>query len=120
MWQKIVLLLLGMVLAVPGELMSQPVAIQNDRWNTGIVGLDLPLTIVAEGVPCEKLRVNAQTGSLWQTDPCRYVFRGNQPGTYVIQVFNDTVLLDQTLIRLKRWPDPSVRLGNKHSGRIGL
>ena len=120
MWQKIVLLLLGMVLAVPGELMSQPVAIQNDQWNTGIVGLDLPLTIVAEGVPCEKLRVNAQTGSLWQTDPCRYAFRGNQPGTYVIQVFHDTVLLDQTLIRLKRWPNPSVRLGNKHSGRIGF
>ena len=120
MLQKIVLLLLGMALAVPGELMSQPVAIQNDRWNTGIVGLDLPLTIVAEGVPCDDLQVNVQSGSLWQTRPCGYVFNGSQMGTYVIQVFNDTVLLDQTLIRLIRWPDPSVRLGNKYSGAIGL
>lgn len=120
MLQKIVLLLLGMVLAVPEELMSQRVAVENEHWNTGIVGLNIPLTIVAEGVPCNDLWVSTQTGSIRKTGPCGYVFNGGLVGTHVIQIFRDTVLLDQKLLRLQRWPDPSVRLGYKKSGPIGL
>ena len=99
---------------------SQVVAVETIRSNSVLVGMNFDMNIVAEGIPCENLTVMVDQGQITYQGPCQFAFMGTKVGTAIIQIFNGEERLSQKIIRVRRWPDPEVRLGGKSHGPLGL
>ena len=96
-------------------------AISLDNQNVLMVGFDNPATIVMRGVPEEKIRIRASPNlSLKKERGSRYTIRASQPGEGTITVEGGALQPQTFRYRVKRMPDPVLRLGAQYrSGTMG-
>lgn len=96
-------------------------AISLDNQNVLIVGLDNPANIVVRGVPEEKIQISASPNlSLKKERGSAYTIRASQPGEGTITVEGGALQPQTFRYRVKRLPDPVLRLGAQYrSGTIG-
>lgn len=99
---------------------GQVVALENIRANSVVAGLPHPLQIVAEGVPCADLTITVDQGTIQVLHPCQYEFQGTTVGNATIQIYKGATLIAEKIIRVRRWPDPVIRLGGRTHGPMGV
>ena len=96
-------------------------AIQLDKMNVFYCGVDNPVTLVARGVPEPELRIETSENLKMQKDGNNhYTVRASTPGEGSITVSGGRLKPLTFKYRVKRIPDPVVRLGAQHrSGSMG-
>lgn len=96
-------------------------AIQLDKMNVFYCGLDNPVTLVARGVPEPELRIETSENLKMQKDGNNhYIVRAGTPGEGSITVSGGKLKPLTFKYRVKRIPDPAVRLGAQYwSGSMG-
>lgn len=104
------------------EVGAPSVTVSADKMNVFYIGVDNPVTIAASGISSNQLRVNASGVSLKRRPggtSSQYVTKPTKPGTATITVSGGALKATPFKFRVKRIPDPVVRLGNIKEGRIG-
>jgi hypothetical protein len=103
---------------------SQTIAIENIKQNVANPGLENPLNIVVEGIPCDQVAVVTNNGTMKYEGDCHYVFIPHRVGEASIVIFKingkDTVQLAEQKYWIKSWPVPEAVIGDKKSGTMGL
>ena len=103
---------------------SQNVAIENHKQNIVYPYLDNPMTILVEEIPCNEIFVSTNNGEIKSNGNCEYIFSPHEIGKASIFIHKiekgDTVQIKERKYRVKRWPIPEARIGNKSSGKMGL
>lgn len=103
-------------------LYGQGLAVSADKMNVAYVGIDNPLTIVAEGYDCSQLIVTSNNGKLIKGEDCQYNFSPDKQGTCDINVSVKTKTgikhVGIKKYRAKLLPSPRVALAGKSEGRI--
>ena len=101
---------------------SQTIAIENIKQNVAYPGLENPLSIVAEGIPCDQVAVVTNNGTMKYEGDCHYVFIPHRVGEASIVIFKingkDSVQLSERRYRIKPWPVPEAVIGGKKSGTM--
>jgi len=100
---------------------GQPsVNVSADKMNVFYIGVENPVTVAAAGVSTSAMSVNMNGGSLKKKSGTNYVATATKVGTATI-VVKDTKKNKSFPFefRVKRIPDPVVRLGKKTDGLIG-
>ncbi len=95
------------------KIMSDPpnCAISLDKMNVFYTGVDNPITIVARGVPLEQLIVQGEGVTVKKEQGDRYTVRATTPGEASITVSGGDLAPKKFNYRIKRFPDPELRLG---------
>ncbi len=96
---------------VKNTLFAQSV-VANEATNLLYVGVDNPLTIIAQGVPPEALEVRISEGTITKmaTNVTDYVAKVNKSGKVKIETWHQGKKLEEIEFRVKKIPDPYVRL----------
>jgi gliding motility-associated protein GldM len=100
---------------------GQPsVNVSADKMNVFYIGVDNPVTVAAAGVSTSAMTVKMTGGTLTKKSGTNYIAKGSKPGKVTI-VVKDTKKNKSFPFefRMKRIPDPIVRLGKKTDGLIG-
>ena len=98
------------------EVGERSVAVSADKMNVLYAGVDNPISISAAGIPSAEVRVGAEGTPLNKTGAGKYIARPTQPGTATITVSGGGLEPTSFPYRIKRIPDPVVKLGGKHLG----
>jgi hypothetical protein len=106
-------------------LYGQGFAVSADKMNVVYIGVDNPLTIVAEGYKCDQLEVSCESGTILKTGNCEYNIAPVQEGAIEIEVKARTSKglkdLGTIVYRVKPIPDPIVYLGRTgHFARLNM
>lgn len=105
-------------------LYGQGFAVSADRMNVAYVGLDNPLTIVAEGYSCSQVVVSCNNGELKKMSDCKYFFLPEKEGTsdIFVKVKTSTGLKQIGIkkYRVKTIPRPRVTIAGKTGGKIAI
>ena len=101
------------------EVGERSVTVSADKMNVLYVGVDNPISISAAGVPSHEVKVRAQGLTLTPTANGRYTATATRPGAGSITVSGGGLEPTTFPYRIKRIPDPVVKLGKKPSGSIG-
>lgn len=124
LYVKNLLIIIFLLLFIP-NVFSQRVAIANDKMNVFYKGVDNPLTIVVENVPCSKLIVNSECGDIKMiSDSCHYVFMADstcQTETKIKVGINENGTanwIGSKFFRIKRIPDPEAYIANQKGGSM--
>lgn len=95
-------------------------AISIDKQNVFYIGVDNPVSIVVRGVPVEQVILQAQGITLTKVEGDRYTVRATVPGEATITVSGGSMKPTVFKYRVKRIPDPVLRLGGtKRSSVLG-
>lgn len=96
-------------------------AVAADKMNAFYVGVDNPITIAASTVEDKYLKLSIEGGkSVRSSGKGRYVIHCTKPGTATLKITNVKTGKSKTVdFRVKRLPDPIVRLGTKTDGLMG-
>lgn len=100
---------------------GQPsVNVSADKMNVVYIGVDNPVTIAAAGVATSAMKVSMSGGTMTKKSGTNYIVKATKPGKAVITV-KDTKKNKSFPFefRVKRIPDPVVRLGKKTDGLMG-
>ena len=93
---------------------AQHISVAPDKMNVFYVGVDNPITIVAENCPCNQLVVKASNGTVTGSG-CIYQFKGQQVGRAEITVYKRNVhglkKLGANQFRLKLIPAAAFKIG---------
>lgn len=108
-------LLSGTMLAFVFKTEEPACLIQLDRQNIFYVGVDNPVSILVRGVPEEAVRIEAAGVRLQQTADGKYIVQANTVGEGVITVSGGNLKPVKYTYRVKRIPDPVMRLGGRHT-----
>jgi len=94
-------------------------AVAADKMNVFYIGVDNPITIAASGIDSKNLSLAIEGGTV-QGNGGRYVVSCNKPGKVDLIVTNRSTGKSKTVnFRVKRIPDPIIRLGKKIDGLMG-
>ena len=100
---------------------GQPsVNVSADKMNVFYIGVDNPVTVAAAGVATSALKVSMEGGSITPKSKTSYTVKATKQGKAKI-IVKDTKK-GKTFpfeFRVKRIPDPLVKLGNKVDGLMG-
>ncbi len=99
------------------------VAVGADKMNVFYIGVDNPITVAVPGYNCSELSARlVGEGQITGLGDCRHIVLVTQPGTVSIEIYamekGAQKLLGVRQFRVKRIPDPVVRLGNRMSSTI--
>lgn len=87
-------------------------AIQLDKMNVFYMGFDNPVTIVVRGVPEQEVRIETSDNlSIQKSGNCHYTVRTSMVGEATITVSGGKLKPVTFKYRVKRIPDPVLRLG---------
>lgn len=100
------------------EVGTRSATVSADKMNVFYIGVDNPITIAAAGVPSEQLRVSC-SGATMEVSGGKRTIRVDRPGTATISLSGGGLAKTDFEFRVKRIPDPVVRLGGKIDGLIG-
>jgi hypothetical protein len=99
---------------------GQGLSVSADRMNVAYVGIDNPMTIVAEGYNCEDILASCDNGTLSRTDGCHYMFSPEKAGVFEIAVSaksrSGTRTVGTVKYRVKTLPVPVALLAGKADG----
>ena len=101
---------------------GQPsVNVSADKMNVFYVGVDNPVTVAAAGVTTSSMKVSMTGGTLTKKSGTSYVVTASKPTNNAVITVKDTKNNKNFpfTFRVKRIPDPVVRLGKKTDGLIG-
>jgi hypothetical protein len=91
-------------------------AIAADKMNVFYIGVDNPITVAASGVSSKNISVTATDATIKKVDEGHYSVACNKPGKVGVTVTNKSTGKTKTVdFRVKRIPDPVVKLGNRVS-----
>ena len=97
-------------------LYGQGFAVSADKMNVAYVGVDNPLTIVAEGYDCKDIQASCANGTLTKKSECHFIFRPEKEGLADIIVTVKTKRIGTANYRVKMAPLPRVALGGQSGG----
>ena len=101
---------------------GQPsVNVSADKMNVFYVGVDNPVTVAAAGVTTSSMKVSMTGGTLTKKSGTSYVVTASKPTNNAVITVKDTKNNKNFpfTFRVKRIPDPVVRLGKQTDGLIG-
>jgi len=101
---------------------GQPsVNVAADKMNVFYVGVDNPVTVAAAGITSSSMRVSMTGGTLKKVGGTSYVVTAKKPNNNAVITVKDTKKNKSFpfKFRIKRIPDPVVRLGRKTDGLMG-
>ena len=114
-WQ---LLLLISICSFHHAFAQNATAISVEKQNVIYCGLDNPIAIAMEKVPCADLKVSVSEGAtITKTSDCNYNVKADQVGDVLITVEGGGTIFKKKL-RAKRMPDPIAVLSNDKQGGI--
>lgn len=89
-------------------------AISADKLNIIYIGVENPMSILTKGMNADNVVVSAQGGgvTLQHTDDYHYTATATTPGEARITVTGEGGFSQSFMFRVKRIPDPEIRLGN--------
>jgi gliding motility-associated protein GldM len=96
---------------------ERSVTVSADKMNVMYIGVDNPISISAAGVPSSEVEVSA-TGTTLSKRGNGYVAKPTRPGVAEVTVSGGGLKPTKFKFRVKRIPDPVVKLGNKKGGEI--
>ncbi len=107
---------------------AQRATVKAEKMNVLYIGIDNPVTIIAERLKCEDLvaEINAPEARIEKNKgitKCLYYVRVMQPGIAKIYVYEQLSgkqkrLIDSSIFRVKRSPDPITSVGGKLKGGL--
>ena len=97
-------------------------SISADKMNVLYIGLQNPISISAAGVPAEQVSASISGGNIAKRGSGEYIVTVSQPGKAVINVVANidgkTKSLGQKEFRVKRVPDPVLKVGMNKGGSM--
>ena len=102
------------------EVGERSVTVSADRMNVLYLGVDNPISISAAGVSSGDVRVNAEGMNLRRTENGKYLAKPSRVGQGSITVSGGGLEPTTFPYRLKRIPDPVVKLGRTPSGSMNV
>jgi hypothetical protein len=107
---------------MPVVLYGQGFAVSAEKMNVVYIGVDNPLTIVAEGYKCDQLEVSCESGTIRKTENCEYNIAPVREGAIEIEVKARTSSgvkqIGTKKFRVKLIPSPTARIAGRSSGLI--
>ncbi len=96
------------------SLNAQTVVIAADKMNVFYIGVDNPVIVAVEGILSEKLKISTDNGVILKTEKNDFIVRPERTGigNIIIEWDGQKILKP---FRVKRIPDPVVKLINKKS-----
>lgn len=96
-------------------------AVAADKMNAFYIGVENPITIAASGIEDQYLKLGIEGGKAVRGNGRgRYVIHCSKPGKATLKITNvKTGKYKRVDFRVKRLPDPIVRLGTKTDGLMG-
>jgi len=109
--------------SAPDSLPPVVVAVGADKMNVFYIGVDNPITVAVPGYKCSDLSARlVGEGQINSLGDCRHIVVVKKPGTVSIEIYaqekGGEKLLGVRHFRVKRIPDPVVRLGNQMGSTI--
>ena len=103
------------------EVGLRSVAVSLDKMNVFYIGVDNPISVSAAGVATKDLKVNAAGGGLKlkKNGNGKYIATVTNPGNANITVSGGGLEPTKFDYKVKRIPDPVVRLGKFNGGKVG-
>lgn len=102
------------------EVGERSVTASADKMNVFYIGVDNPLSISAAGVPSALVEVNGEGGlRLTKKSNGKYNVRATRPGKAKVMVSGGGLVPTSFEYRVKKIPDPVVKLGRQAGGTIG-
>jgi hypothetical protein len=95
-------------------------AIAADKMNVFYIGVENPITVAASGIDNKNISLTAAGATIKTTENGHYSILCNQPGRIDLTVTNKSTGKSKTVnFRVKRIPDPVIRMGRKTDGLMG-
>lgn len=111
-----------LLLLIPHLSNGQRSVVANLKENIAYIGVPNPIAVMAEGVPCKKLTVSTDNGSIQRIEnSCTYEFYPERPGPariFVSGLAGNRQVRDTARFRVKRIPPPVIVVGGKRRGSI--
>lgn len=102
---------------------AQTISAELNRANIAYIGIDNPITIMAEGFFCRNLWITAHGAIEITGSGCNRVVKCKSLGEGIIKVHKiengDTIFIGKKIIRVKPFPDQEPVLGNINRGTMG-
>ena len=100
---------------------GQHFSVAAEKNNFFYIGVDNPLSIVTEKIPCEKVIVTSDKGQIYGNG-CTYIYRDFESGSVNIILSkkeNDKVIeIGRVFFRVKNIPNPFPKIGPSSGGEI--
>ena len=100
------------------EVGERSVAVSLDKMNVFYVGVENPISISAAGIPSQLMRVNATGVELVKKGNSKYVAIPQKTGRASITVSGGGLQPTTFDYKVKRIPDPTMKLGNLTGGHV--
>lgn len=100
------------------ELGERSATISADKMNVLYVGVDNPLSISVAGVPSGQIQVRGDGVSLTKSSNGKYITKPQRTGNATITISGGGLQPTTFKYRVKRIPDPVVKVGRKNGGTI--
>lgn len=99
---------------------SQNIAVSAEKNNVLYIGVDNPISVVAENYPSRQLMVKAEKGTLFGSNGRIFIYRGIEPGNESIIIYNkeNSKEVGRSNFRVKYIPDPVAKVGLSGGGNI--
>ena len=92
--------------------------ISADKMNVLYVGVDNPLSVSVAGVPSGQIQVNGNGVRVTKVDGGKYTTKPTRPGNATITISGGGLQPTTFKYRVKRIPDPVVKVGRNNGGTI--
>ncbi len=100
------------------EVGERSVAVSLDKMNVFYVGVENPISISAAGIPTHEMRVSASGVELVKKGNSKYVAIPHKTGRASITVSGGGLQPTNFEYKVKRIPDPTMKLGNLTGGHV--
>jgi len=100
------------------EVGERSATISADKMNVLYVGVDNPLSISVAGVPSGQIQVSGEGVTLTKTSNGKYSTKPRRTGTAKITISGGGLQPSTFNYRVKRIPDPVVKVGRKNGGVV--
>jgi gliding motility-associated protein GldM len=97
---------------------SQSVTVAADKMNVLYVGVDNPISVSAAGVTSSSVRVNATGTNISKVSGNKYIAKPTRIGEAVITVTGEGLSPQAFEYRVKKIPDPVIKLGRSKGGTM--
>jgi len=102
------------------DLDTEILAIAADKMNVFYIGVENPITIAVSGMDNKNLLLTAEGANIKESRNGQYLVVCSQPGQLNLIVTNKNTGKSKTMpFRVKRIPDPVIKLGRKINGSMG-
>jgi hypothetical protein len=116
------LFILLIILTTGSSLYAQTV-VSNDYFNYLYVGVENPISILAQNVPDHNMTVTVNNGSLRKIDQGKYGLTvcSKEVNYVVLKIYNKQQLIDSFFFKLKSLPEPTVMISSREfKGTMGV